>query len=166
MVITLKDAQGKLLTNATVYVKLGTVKTYKTNANGQIKILVGKLVPKTYTAVITFNGYSTHQKSTKNVTVRVTKAKSAITAYSKSFRRALRTKNYAITLKSGRTLIKKAYVYLRVNRKTFRATTNTRGIATFRISNLKKKGKFLAIIVYRGNAYYLKSNRRVYLTIK
>ena len=166
LVITLKDAQGKLLTNATVYVKLGTVKTYKTNANGQIKILVGKLVPKTYTAVITFNGYSTHQKSTKNVTVRVTKAKSAITAYSKSFRRALRTKNYSITLKSGRTLIKKAYVYLRVNRKTFRATTNTRGIATFRISNLKKKGKFLAIIVYRGNAYYLKSNRRVYLTIK
>ena len=91
LVITLKDSQGKTLTGATVSVKLGTAKNYQTDANGQIKILVGKLVPKTYVAAITFNGDDTHLKSTKSVAVKVTKAKAKITAKKKTFKKALKS---------------------------------------------------------------------------
>ena len=166
LVITLKDAQGNLLSNASVSVKLKTLKTYKTNANGQIKILVGKLVPKKYTAVITFNGDSTHQKSTKNVTVKVTKAKSAITAKKKTFKKALKVKKYSIKLKSGKTLIKKARVYLKVKGKTYKATTNSKGKATFKIKNLKKRGTFTAKITFKTNAYYKKATKKIKIKIK
>ena len=166
LVITLKDAQGNLLSNASVSVKLKTLKTYKTNANGQIKILVGKLVPKKYTAVITFNGDSTHQKSTKNVTVKVTKAKAKITAKKKTFKKALKVKKYSIKLKSGKTLIKKARVYLKVKGKTYKATTNSKGKATFKIKNLKKRGTFTAKITFKTNAYYKKATKKIKIKIK
>jgi hypothetical protein len=166
LVITLKDAQGNLLSNASVSVKLKTLKTYKTNANGQIKILVGKLVPKKYTAVITFNGDSTHQKSTKNVTVKVTKAKAKITAKKKTFKKALKVKKYSIKLKSGKTLIKKARVYLKVKGKTYKAKTNSKGKAIFKIKNLKKRGTFTAKITFKTNAYYKKATKKVKIKIK
>lgn len=166
LVITLKDAQGNLLSNASVSVKLKTLKTYKTNANGQIKILVGKLVPKKYTAVITFNGDSTHQKSTKNVTVKVTKAKAKITAKKKTFKKALKVKKYSIKLKSGKTLIKKARVYLKVKGKTYKAKTNSKGKAIFKIKNLKKRGTFTAKITFKTNAYYKKATKKIKIKIK
>ena len=54
--ITLKDSQGNPLANSTVTVELSTAKNYTTDANGQVKVKVSSLVPKTYTAKITFKG--------------------------------------------------------------------------------------------------------------
>ena len=166
LVITLKDSQGKILSGARVSVKLGSAKSYQTDAKGQIKILVGKLVPKTYKAAITFNGDDTHLKSTKSVAVKVKKAKAKITAKKKTFKRTLKVKKYTIILKSGKTLIKKANVYLKVKGKTYKAKTNSKGKATFKIKNLKKRGKFTAKITYKTTAYYLKASKKVKIKIK
>ena len=56
LVITLKDVNGNAISGAKLIVNLKGVREYITDANGQVKVNVAKLVPKTYTAIITFNG--------------------------------------------------------------------------------------------------------------
>ena len=62
--------------------------------------------------------------------------------------------------------MKNTKVTLKVNKKTFSAKTNKKGIATFKITNLKKKGKFTAVITYGGNKYYNKVTKKVGITVK
>ena len=53
--------------------------------------------------------------------------------------------------------IKKATVSLKVSGKTFKAVTDSKGKATFKITNLKKKGNYKAVITYAGNTFYNKA---------
>ena len=43
--------------------------------------------------------------------------------------------------------------------------TNKKGKATFKV-NRNKKGKYQAIIIYKGNKYYSKVIKKVKITIK
>ena len=69
IIITLKDISTQLIAGKQVTVTLnGKTYTGVTNAKGQVSITVpNNLVPKTYKAVITFEGDSTYGKSTKTV---------------------------------------------------------------------------------------------------
>ena len=166
MVITLKDSTGNPLKGAKIAVKLKGTKTYTTNKNGQIKINVAKLVPKTYTAKITFLGDKYHVQSSKSVKVTVKKAKPKIIAKKKTFKRSVKVKKYKIKLKSGKTPIKKVKVTLKINKKTYKAKTNKKGVATFKIKKLAKKGKYKAVIKAKGNKYYKKASKKVKISIK
>ena len=166
LVITLKDAKGNALGRVSITVNLNGVKTYTTNNNGQIKINVAKLVPKAYTAKITFAGNNKYAASSANVKVTVKKAKSTITAKKKTFKKAKKTKKYSITLKSGKTAIKKVQVTLKIKGKTYKAKTNNKGKATFKIKKLTKKGTFKATIKFKGNKYYKSVAKKVKIKIK
>ena len=166
LVITLKDSKGNALSGAVITVNLNGAKTYTTDKNGQVKINVAKLVPKTYTAKITFNGNKNYKASAANVKVTVKKAKSKILAKKKTFKKSKKIKKYTITLKSGKNPIKKVKVTLKIKKKTYRATTNAKGKATFKIKNLKKKGTFKATIKFKGNKYYNKVTKKVKIKIK
>lgn len=50
--------------------------------------------------------------------------------------------------------MKNTKVALKVNKKTYNAKTNSKGKATFKITNLNKKGTFTAVVKYAGNKYY------------
>ena len=165
LVITLKDAKGNPISNAEVNVNLNGVKNLKTDKNGQIKVLVGKLVPKSYTAKITFNN-NNYIQTAKSVNVKVTKAKAKITAKKKTFKKSLKVKKYTITLKNGKTAIKKVKVYIKIKGKTYKATTNKKGKATFKITKLTKKGTFKSKITFKGNKYYKKVTKTVKIKIK
>ena len=167
IVITLKDSKGKALANAKVTVVLKGTKTYTTDKNGQIKVSTKGLVPKKYTAKITFNGNGNYVKSTKSIKVTVKKAKPKITAKKKTFKKSKKVKKYTIKLKNnlGKT-IKKAKVYIKIGKKTFKAKTNSKGKATFKIKKLTKKGKYKAKITYKGNKYYKKVTKKVKIKIK
>ncbi|MEE3325371.1 MAG: hypothetical protein VZR33_08570 [Methanosphaera sp.] len=167
LVITLKDSEGKVLSGLYVSVTLSGAKKYKTNSNGQIKINVGKLVPKTYTAKISFAATGNYLASSTTAKVTVKKATPKLTANAKTFRVGLKTKLYKVTLKNNKSkLLKKVKLTLRVNKKTFKATTNSKGVATFKITNLKKKGKFTATIKYAGSKYYNKVTKKPVITVK
>ena len=166
LVITLKDDKGKALSGVKVTVNLNGAKTYTTDKNGQIKINVAKLVPKTYTAKITFNGDDIYDKSTKNVKVTVKKAKAKITAKNKTFKKSKKVKKYAIILKSGKNPVKKVKVTIKIAKKTFKAKTNAKGKAIFKIKKLTKKGKYKAVVKFKGNKYYNKATKKVKITIK
>ena len=150
LVITLKDGNGKPISGTVLTVKLGSSKKYTTNANGQVKINVGTLTPKTYTAKITYAGSDFYNGTTGSAKVTVKKAKPKITAKSTSFKLKLKTKKYTVTFKNNK----------------YQALKNTKGQGVFKITNLKKKGSYTAVITVPTNKYYNKVSKKVKITVK
>ena len=95
-------------------------------------------------------------------TAKVTK----IVAKKATFKAKKKVKRYTITLKSGKAAVKKVIVTLKVKGKTYKAKTNKKGKAVFKIKNLKKKGKYTAVIKFKGNANYKASTKKVKLIVK
>ena len=167
LVIKLADVDGKALAGVKVKVTLGSAKSYTTDKNGQIKINVGKLVPKTYNAKISFAGNTNYAASSKTVKVTVKKAAVKMTAKNKAFKLKANVKKYAIVLKNNvKKAIKGVKVTLKVNKKTYNAKTNKKGKAVFKIKNLKKKGTYNTVIRFAGNKYYKKVSKKVKISVK
>lgn len=105
---------------------------------------------------------------TSTTTSSTTSAKKAtkFTAKNKSFKASTKTKKYTVTLKSGTTPIMGVNLTLKVNKKTYKATTNKKGQATFKIKNLKKTGKYNATVKFAGNQNYKSSTKKVKITVK
>ena len=62
--------------------------------------------------------------------------------------------------------MKKSKLTLKVFGKTYSAKTNNKGKATFKITKLNKKGKFTAVIKFKGTKYYSAIKKSVKLTVK
>jgi hypothetical protein len=62
--------------------------------------------------------------------------------------------------------MKKVKLTLKIKGKTFKATTNTKGKATFKITKFTKKGKYKATVTYKGNACYNKVTKKVNIKIR
>ena len=166
LVITLKDSDGNPVSGVNVTVDLNGAKTYTTDSNGQVKVSSKGLAPKAYTAKITFNGNTNYAKSTKDIKVTVKKATPKLTAKKKTFKTIPKTKKYTIILKDNTgKAIKKAKVTLKVKGKTYKASTNSKGKATFKITKLNKKGTYKATITYKGNKYYKKVSKKAKIKV-
>ena len=167
LVVTLEDANGKILANKVVSIKVGTIsKTLKTNANGKASVAIGKLVPKTYTASIKFAGDSNYKASSFSVKVVVNKAKPKITAKKKTFKVTAKTKKVTAILKNNKgKVLKKVKLTLKIGKKTYKAKTNSKGVATFKVK-LTKKGKYTGKVKFAGSKYYKAVTKNVYITVK
>ncbi len=167
LVITLKDANGKALANKKVTVKVGSIsKTLKTNSKGQVSVNVATLVPKTYTATVKFAGDSDYAASSVSPKVVVNKAKVKIAAKAKTFKVKAKTKKVTATLKNNKgKVMKKAKLTLKVGKKTYKATTNSKGVATFKVK-LTKKGKYTGTVKFAGNKYFKALSKKVKITVK
>ena len=166
LVITLKDANGNLLSGLKVTIVLNGAKTYTTDKDGRVKVSTKALVPKKYYAKVTFNGNANYLKSTKTIKVTVKKATPKLTAKKKTFKKSVKVKKYTITLKYGKTALKKVKVYIKIKGKTYKATTNKKGKATFKIKKLTKKGTFKSKITFKGNKYYNKVTKKVKIKVR
>ena len=99
--------------------------------------------------------------------ITINKEKTKMTAKAKAFKRNVKAKKYTITLKNSKgKAVKKVKVTLKVNGKTYKATTNAKGKATFKITKLTKRGKYTAKINFKENAYYKASSKKVKITIR
>lgn len=169
IVATLKDANGNAIDNAKVTVTLnGKSTVLTTDANGQAKLAVpANLVPKNYPVTITYAGDDTHVKSTAATKVIVKKASVKLTAKKKTFKAKVKTKKYTVILKNNKgKAMKKVKLTLKIKNKTYKATTNSKGKATFKIKKLTKKGKYTAKITYKGDKYFNKLVKSVKITVK
>ena len=167
LIITLKDENGKPISNATVTVKLASSKKYNTNSKGQVKINVATLTPKTYNAKITYAGSNIYKGSTSSVKVTVKKAKPKITAKSASYKLKVKTKKYTTILKDNKNkALKNTKISLKVNGKNYITKTNSKGQAIFKITNLKKKGTYKAVITTSTNKYYNKVSKTIKIIVK
>ena len=184
LVITLKDSNGNPVSNATVTVDLNAVKTYTTDTNGQVKVSTAGLVPKIYTAKISFAGDNNYNGSSMDVGVTVNKATPILKAKKKTYKAKTKTKKFTIVLKdnTGKP-IKNAKVRLMVKKitksnkkggsdkeskadkkKNF-AVTNNKGKATFKVLR-NKKGKYNAKVKFYSNENYNKVTKTVKILIK
>ena len=101
----------------------------------------GKYSPSTRTMVfVVKETTNNNQQNTPVTPPAVTKKTSKITAKKKTFKANKKVKKYVITLKSGKTPIKNVQVTIKIGKKTYKAKTNAKGKATFKIKKLTKKG--------------------------
>ena len=166
LAVTLKDEKGNVLAGQNVIVSLNS-KIYNktTDANGQIKISVN-LPAKKYSAKITFAGSDIYKSSAKTAKVTVKKATPKLTASSKKFKAKSKTKKVTVTFKSNKNkVIKNSIIRLKVNKKTYKAKTNSKGIAAFNVK-LTKKGKYSAVFKYAGNSNYNQISKKIRITVK
>lgn len=170
LVAVLRDNEGNPLSGVKLSLILSNGKSINktTDDNGQFKWSTDGLMPaKTYIATITFDGNATHEKSSISTKVTVKKATPKLTAKVKTFKKSIKTKKYSMTLKTNNNkAMKNAKVYIKVNKKTYMAKTNGKGTATFKMTKLTKKGKYAAIITYKGSSYYNKLTKKVKIVIK
>lgn len=90
-----------------------------------------------------------------------------ITAEKKTCELTNKPVKYRITLKdSFDSPIGNEKVTLKIEGKVYSAVTNGKGIATFKITNLNKKGKFKASIKFDGNEYYKKTSVKGKIVVK
>ena len=167
LVITLKDANGKVLANKKVTVKVGTIsKTLKTNAKGQVSVAVNTLVPKTYTATIKFAGDNDYKASSLSAKVTVQKAAPKLTAAKKTFKVKAKTKKVTATLKNNKgKVLKSTKLTLKIGKKTYTAKTNSKGVATFKVK-LTKKGTYTGTVKFAGNKYFKAATKKVKIAVK
>ena len=170
ILVTLRYADGELPNQKVTITLNGNTYSGTTNANGQVSIAaVTKTlaVKSAYTATITFAGDDNYAKSTATVTVVVNKATPKFIAKKvKKFKRSVKVKKYTVTLKANNVAMKYVKVTIKINKKTYTAKTNKYGKATFKIKKLTKKGKFNAILKYKGNSNYKAISKKVKITIK
>lgn len=169
-IITLKESDGTPIPNQEIlfsaysgddHYYFITDEPHKTNANGQVKLKINYL-PDHYTFYVS-------SKNCKEISKKIVikKITPKISAKDKTFKKSVKTKKYTITLKTNKNkAMKNTKVYIKVNGKTYTAKTNSKGVATFKITKLTKKGKFTSTITYKGNTYYNKLTKKVKITIK
>lgn len=108
----------------------------------------------------------TNTNTNKQTTTKVTKKATKITASKKTFKVKTKTKKYTITLKAGKNAVKKVKVTIKIGKKTYKSTTNSKGKATFKITKLTKKGKYNAVIKFAGNKNFEATSKKVKITVK
>ena len=166
--IVLKDNSGNALASKNVKITFnGKTSTVSTNANGEITYKLVAAKAGNYKLNVVFDGDNNYAASSASATIKVNKEASKLTAKKKTFKAKVKTKKYAVTLKDSKgKAIKKVKVTLKVKGKTYKATTNAKGKATFKIKNLKKKGKYTATVKFAGNTLYKASTKKVKITVK
>jgi len=166
--LTLKDVLGNPISYEIIGVKIaGKIKYVSTNSNGQAKLTTNGINTGTYKIISTFAGNVKYSKVSVSTKVVVSKAKAKLTASKKTFKVGVKIKKYTVTLKTNKNkAMKKVKLTLKVKGKTYKAITNKKGKATFKITKLTKKGKFKAVVKFAGNKNYKALSKNAVITVK
>ena len=164
-----KDATGTF----TVNIDNGKIVKTAELKDGAASITVADLATGDHTISVSYSGDGKYAPITQNTTLNikepvkpVTKKATKIVAKKKTFKAKKKTKKYTITLKAGKKLISKVKVTIKVGKKTYTAKTNKKGKATFNLKKLTKKGKYTAVIKFKGNKNYKATSKKVKITVK
>ena len=171
--VTLKDINGKSIAGEKLTFILNgkNIVSATSNSKGIATISLTAKILKTAKAgtknlIIKFTG-SNYNSLSKTVKIKINKEKTNIVAKNKQFRKSVKIKKYIITLKNSKgKAVKKVQLNLKVNGKTYKAKTDAKGKAVFKIKNLKKKGSYFAKVNFNANSYYKASSKKIKISIK
>ena len=125
-----------------------------------------------YTMAFNFAGDENYTNAFACVCVDLDKKPITIKASAKSYKVPVKTKKYTVSLSTvpsvhdGKVYLSPKFVTLTVNGKAYTGKTNDNGQVTFKITNLNKKGKYVANISYKGDKTYEEAVKSVKLTVK
>jgi predicted outer membrane repeat protein len=166
--ITLKDANGNPLANQTITIIING-KTYSatTDSNGVASFVISGLKAGNYKITANYTGDSNYFSTTASAEqiVKPTTTKTTITISSPTIKQGKKT-NIKVTLKdeNGKVIAGKK-VTITFNGKTYTATTNSKGVATFTILG-SKAGTFTITAKFTGDADYLDSSKTTKQVVK
>ena len=171
--IYLRDVNNNAIVGKKVTFKLNgkNIGSATTNAKGFATVKVNAKVLKTLKVgtkklVISFAD-SNYNTVSKTVTVKINKERPRFYAKNKIFKKAVKVKKYAVIFKNSKgKVLKNAFVYLKVNGKLYKTRTNSYGKAIFNIKVLNKYAKYIAVVKYGGNPYYMPISKKVILYVK
>ena len=163
--------------NGTVVVTIGSGSYVIDIKNGKgSKTVTPNLAAGSYKATLTFTKsgkFNSASAVSNQFTVKAkpqpkpVKTTPKLIAGKKTFKLKVKVKKYVATLKTTKGKpIKNVKLTLKVKGKTYSAKTNKKGVVTFKIKNLKKKGKFTAVVKFAGNKDYNKVSKKVKITVK
>ena len=128
---------------------------------------VATLVPKIYVASISFAGGDDYNKASSTVKVVVSKAVPKLSAKAKTCKKSVKVKKYKVTLKNNlNKVLKNVKLTVKVNKRTYSAKTNSKGVATFKITKLTKRGTFKAKVSFKGSSLYKAVSKSVKIKVK
>ncbi len=166
--ITVKDAKGNAVTGQTIQVYVnGALKTAKTNDKGVATLAVPYKAGGTTTLVASFNGATGLLGSSATGKLTVKKNAVKIAAKTKKVKKSKAKKaKVQITVKAGKTALKKKLVTITINKKTYKAKTNAKGIATFKVKLPKKAKKYKYTVKFAGDNFNNAKTFKGKLTVK
>lgn len=166
--VNVTDYDGYALREILVQLCMGNnIFTNKTDKNGVATFNLGKINVGSYDVSLATITNSSYVQATKTVKIAVSKATPKVAVKSITFKDTDKSKKYTVTLKDNMgNSIKGAKVTLKVDGKTYTATTNGKGVATFYLKKLIKTGKYTATITYPGNNKYNKVTKKAKITVK
>ena len=124
-----------------------------------------------YTMAFYYAGNDKYNSTLACVCVDLAKKPIKIKASAKTFKASAKTKKYTVTLSTvasahdGKVYLSPQKVTLKIKGKTYFATTKD-GKATFKITNLSKKGKYNAVVSVKGDKTYDEASKKVKITVK
>lgn len=159
--ITLKDASGNLKVHSKVTVLVDGKTSYLTTDSYGKAYYTVNLNAGTHSLKLTSdnNGH-------KSVNVVVKKSTPVLKASAKTFKVKIKTKKYTATFNLPKRHLNHYKLTLKVKGKTYSAFTNSKGQVTFKITNLKKKGTFKAVISFKGDKNLNKVSKSVKIKVK
>ncbi|WP_323735627.1 hypothetical protein PXD04_06945 [Methanosphaera sp. ISO3-F5] len=163
----LKDANGIIIKNATIKVKINT-KTYTTKTNSKgvytVRIVANKVGTNNVTVTYTGNNY--YKSVTKKTTFKTVARATKLTVNKIST--TTKGKTVKITGKltdNLGTLIKTGKVKIKINTKTMTVKTNNKGIYTFNYKTTTKGIKNITV-TYQATTNYKKSSIKTSFKVK
>lgn len=166
IVVSLVDNFGVGLANKEIKVFFGdNYITGNTDPLGNLEIPFIEDAATTKNVVAVFLGEGNlYNGSAESAKVVVNKKSAALTAKAATLK-VKKAKKIAVTLKSGKNLVKGKKVTITVNGKTFKATTNAKGTASISVK-VAKKGKFTATVKFAGDNAYKAASKKIKITVK
>lgn len=166
LLVTLKDANGRALSNKVIKVLVnGKESNIVTDSNGVAKINVNYANAGTYYYVLSFLGDNDYKACLKSVKVTVAKQATKAIFAKKTFK-VKATKKISFTLKDAKgKAIKGKKITFTVNKKTYVAKTNAKGVATVKVK-LTKKGKYAAVAKFAGDNAYKAISKKAKIIVK
>ena len=154
-IITLMDSvTGNALANKPVQYKFnnGKVTTVKTDANGVVKIKISVSKYGNYAMQVNFLGDEHYKASSISKTIKVYKNSVKFTGATKKVKKSKSKRTFKITLKtSNNKVLKSKYVYLTINKKTYKVKTNSKGVAVFKIKLPRIKKTYKYKVKFKGD---------------
>ena len=165
LTVVLKNSKGTGVSGKTLTISLnGKTYTGTTDADGKFKTKIAISAIKKYSYTVKFAGDGYSYAAKKSFYLYVNKAVTKISSPAKTFKKSA-VKKVVVTLKSGKKVLAKKKVSIKINGKTYKGTTNSRGKATIKIK-ITKKGSFKGTLKYVGNKTYKACTGKVTVKIK
>lgn len=160
--VTLKDANGTAISNQVVVLNVGGANyTGATDANGiaKIKVSISKVGAFDVSAYFYGEGILLASSSAGKLTLG--KDSTSMSSAGKTYTVTTASKTITVTLRDGSgNLVANRKVAATVNRKTYYATTNSKGVATFNLA-LNAVKTYTVSLKFAGDSYYTASSSSV-----